>query len=159
MATEKTIHQYLGEAGFEPVEDRAIIVKYAPGEALSDKLANFFSTEFFVLQMCKEELVLVPVNAMTTTLVKDISLRLSYSSIQSVEVAEEGMNYAITIVTDSDTIRLLTQKKELSELRTSGTLATGQSFLNIGAMGTMFTKSLNWHRKNIDDTLQTLQSL
>ncbi|MCB7306114.1 hypothetical protein NE683_14085 [Bariatricus massiliensis] len=159
MATEKTIHQYLKEAGFEPVENKAIIVKYAPSDTLSEKLASFFSTEYYVLQMCKSELVLIPVRAMSTTLKKDIALQLSYSSIHSVEVKAEKTNYAIAIMTDTDTIHLLSQKKELSEFRSSGTLATGQSFLNIGAMGTMLTKPLNWHRENIDDTLQMLQSL
>ena len=91
--------------------------------------------------------VLIPVDAMSTWLKKEIALQLFYSSIQSVEITEQGMNYVIA------------QKKELSELRSSGTLATEQSFLNIGIMGMQHIETLNWHKQNIDSTLQMLKSM
>ena len=56
MATEKKVFEIIKEAGFEPIEDKGIVVKYAP-ENLSAKIANFFSMEFYVLQLCKDELV------------------------------------------------------------------------------------------------------
>ncbi len=103
--------------------------------------------------------VLIPVDAMSTGLKKEIALQLFYSSIQSVEITEQGMNYVIAITTDTDAIRLLAQKKELSELRSSGTLTTEQSFLNIGIMGMQHIETLNWHKQNIDSTLQMLKSM
>ena len=41
MATERKILEILREAGFDPIEDRGIVVKYAP-ENLSARLAQFF---------------------------------------------------------------------------------------------------------------------
>lgn len=75
MATEQKVFEIIREAGFEPVEDRGIIVKYAPGN-LSEKIADFFSMEFYVLQLCKEELVLVPFSTLTAGLKKEVTLGL-----------------------------------------------------------------------------------
>ena len=69
MATEKKVFEIIKEAGFEPIEDKGIVVKYAP-ENLSAKIANFFSMEFYVLQLCKDELVLVPFSTITAGLKK-----------------------------------------------------------------------------------------
>ena len=149
MADEKTAYRYLKESGLEPIEHKAIIVKYAPeSDDLGSKVKNFFSSEYYVLQMCKDELVLmrVLVNAVCT-LEKKIALRLPYSSVRSVEVTDIGMSYRITIGTDTGTICLLAQIKELSELRSSGVCA--------GLMGVPGT----WHKNNLDDTLQMLKSL
>ncbi len=159
MATEQKVFEIIREAGFEPVEDRGIIVKYAPGN-LSEKIADFFSMEFYVLQLCKEELVLVPFSTLTAGLKKEVTLEIPYAGIRSVEVTEDMLNYQITITTDTDTIRLTTQQKELSEFRSSGTLASGVSFLNLGATSAgLFHKSINWHRKNLDGTLEDLKRL
>ena len=70
MATEKKVFEIIKEAGFEPIEDKGIVVKYAP-ENLSAKIANFFSMEFYVLQLCKDELVLVPFSTITAGLKKE----------------------------------------------------------------------------------------
>ena len=149
MADEKTAYRYLKESGLEPIEHKAIIVKYASeSDDLGSKVKNFFSSEYYVLQMCKDELVLmrVLVNAVCT-LEKKIALRLPYSSVRSVEITDIGMRYRITIGTDTGTICLLAQIKELSELRSSGVCA--------GLMGVPGT----WHKNNLDDTLQMLKSL
>ena len=50
MASEKTLLTVLAELGLEPLDDRAIIVKFAP-ENLSAKIARFFSMEFYVLHL------------------------------------------------------------------------------------------------------------
>lgn len=50
MASEKKVFNIIKEAGFEPIEDKGIIVKYAP-ENLSAKIAQFFSLEYYVLQL------------------------------------------------------------------------------------------------------------
>ena len=39
MATEKKVFEIIKEAGFEPIEDKGIVVKYAP-ENLSAKIAT-----------------------------------------------------------------------------------------------------------------------
>ena len=138
MASEKKVWEIIRDAGFDPLEDRGIIVKYAP-ENLSGKIADFFSMEFYVLQLCREELVLVP----TAGLKKEVTLQIPYADIRSVEVREDLLNYQILIQTGGDSIRFTTQQKELSEFRTSGALS--------GAM--------NWHRKNLDATLKSLREM
>lgn len=45
MATEKKINTILKEAGYNPMEGRAIIVTYAPAN-LSEKITRFFSNDF-----------------------------------------------------------------------------------------------------------------
>lgn len=149
MAEEKTAYRFLKESGLEPIEHMAIVVKYAPeNDDFGSKVKNFFSSDFYALQMCKDELVLMRVLVSAVcTLEKKIALRLPYSSVRSVEVTDIGMSYRITIVTDTDTICLLAQIKELSELRSSGVCA--------GLMGIPGT----WYKNHLDGTLQMLKSL
>ncbi len=147
MATEKKVWDIVKSAGFDPIQDKGIIVKYAP-ENLSAKIANFFSIEFYVLQFCKSELVLIPFSVMTT-LKKEIALQIPYHTIRSVDISEDGLNYLISITTDTDTFRLTAQQKELSDLRSSGTLAFYSEGLKIS----------NWHKENLDSTLDALKDL
>ena len=118
MASEKKVFNIIKEAGFEPIEDKGIIVKYAP-ENLSAKIAQFFSLEYYVLQLCKSELIFLPFSTITAGLKREIALQLPYSTIQ----------------------------KELSDFRSAG-------FLTFGGL-----TASNWHKKNFDGTLKTLQSL
>ena len=145
MANE--VKKFIQEAGYEPLEDRCIIVKYAP-ENLSEKIAAFFNSEFYVLQMCEHEIVLLPFNTTWGNLRKDVSLVLPYEDIQSVELKDDLLNTVITIRTGSDTIRLTTQQAELSDLRSSGIYAS----IYAG-----FFK--NWHKENLDGTLGALKEL
>lgn len=148
MATEKKVFEIIKEAGFEPIEDKGIVVKYAP-ENLSAKIANFFSMEFYVLQLCKDELVLVPFSTITAGLKKEVTLQIPYSTIKSVAVTEDMLNYQIAITTDTDTIHLTAQQKELSGFRSTGMLA----FYNDGL------KMSNWHKENLDGTLEALKNI
>ena len=108
----------------------------------------FFNSEFYVLQMCEHEIVLLPFNTTWGNLRKDISLVLPYEDIQSVELEDVKLNTVITIRTMSDTIRLTTQQAELSDLRSSGIYASIYSG---------FFK--NWHKENLDGTLAALKKL
>ena len=146
MASQKKVFQVIQEAGFEPVEGQGIIVKYAL-ENLSAKVANFFSLEYYVLQLCKNDLVLVPFSTITAGLKNKVSLQIPYSTIQSVSVKEDLLNYVISITTDTDVINLTTQQKELSDFRSSG-------FLTYGGLDVA-----NWHKKNLDGTLAALKAL
>lgn len=148
MATEKRVWDIIKEAGFAPVENRGIIVKYAP-ENLSQKLKDFFSMEFYVLQMCKDEIVLVPFSAFTLALKKEVALEIPYSTIRSITVEEDLLNYRILVEMDSDRITLSTQQKELSDFRSSG-------FLSYESKG---LKLWNWHKGNFDATMEALKSL
>ena len=56
MPAEKYVTEFVKEAGFTPIPDRAIIVTYAPAN-MSERIAKFFSNEFFALQMCQDSLV------------------------------------------------------------------------------------------------------
>ena len=145
MATE--VQKFTQEAGYKPLEDRCIIVKYAP-ENLSEQITAFFNSEFYVLQMCEHEIVLLPFNTTWGNLRKDISLVLPYEDIRSVELEDVKLNTVITIRTGSDTIRLTAQQAELSDLRSSGIYAT----IYAG-----FFK--NWHKENVDSTLKALAEL
>ena len=145
MATE--VQKFVQKAGYEPLENRCIIVKYAPAN-LSEQFAAFFNSEFYVLQMCEHEIVLLPFNTTWGNLRKDVSLVLPYGDIQSVELEDAMLNTVITIQTKSDTIRLTTQQAELSDLRSSGIYASIYSG---------FFK--NWHKENLDGTLAELKGL
>ena len=145
MTLDEAGREYLVEIGLEPVGNRAILVQYAPNDNLGDKLAHLFTSEPYILQMCKNELVLLPMHTRIAvgtvlyySLENKVALQLSYPSIQSVEVTEKGTNYMVAITTDTDTIRLLSPKKGVSAF--------------MGATGA-------WHTNNIDDTLQMLKNL
>lgn len=147
MATEKKAWEIIENAGFQPLKNKGIIVKYAP-QNLSEKITKFFNMDFYVLQLCKNEVILIPFNQMAT-LKKEVVLQIPYSSIKSVNISEDILNYVITIETNTDVIRLTTQQKELSDLRSSGSL----SVESIG----LSTK--NWHKKNLSTTLEALRNL
>ena len=145
MANE--VKKFIQEAGYKPLENRCIIVKYAPAN-LSEQFVAFFDSEFYVLQMCEHEIVLLPFNTTWGNLRKDVSLVLPYGDIQSVELGDNKLNTIITIRTGSDTIRLTTQQAALSDLRSSGVYAT------------IFAGSFkNWHKENLDGTLKALTEL
>ncbi len=143
----REVQKFVQEAGYQPLEDRCIIVKYAPAN-LSEQFAAFFNSEFYVLQMCEHEIVLLPFNTTWGNLRKDVSLVLPYGDIQSVELEDAMLNTVVTIRTGSDTIRLTTQQAELSDLRSSGIYASIYSG---------FFK--NWHKENLDNTLKALKAL
>ncbi len=151
MASEKTLLTVLAELGLEPLDDRAIIVKFAP-ENLSAKIARFFSMEFYVLQLCKDKLVLLPFSQLTLALKREVALEIPYSEIQSTTVEEDGLNYLVTITTLGDTIRLTAQQKELMGFRTSAMLSwDGIKFI--------YGSDDTWHGRNLDATLADLAKL
>lgn len=143
----KEVQKFIREAGYQPLVDRCIIVKYAP-KNLSEQIPAFFKAEFYVLQMCKHEIVLLPFNRVWRYLCKDVSLVLPYEDIQSVELEDVKFNTVITIHTRSDTIRLTAQQAALSGLRCSGRYAV----LYAGSFR-------NWHKDNMDGTLKALTEL
>ena len=151
MASEKTLLTVLAELGLEPLDDRAIVVKFAP-ENLSAKIARFFSLEFYVLQLCTDKLVLLPFSQLTLALKREVALEIPYSEIQSVSINEDGLNYRVTITTLGDTIRLTTQQKELMGFRTSAMLSwDGIKFI--------YGSDDTWHGRNLDATLADLAKL
>lgn len=158
MPAEKFVHDFVKEAGYNPIPDRAIIVTYAPAN-LSEKIVRFFSNEFFVLQMCENSLVLLPFGRMSMVLKKDVTLEIPYDHIRKVEVQQDMLNYRIELDTDDGLIALSTQQKELSEFRTSGTLSVGMSGFGSGVTSEGVTKKENWHRANLDATLEALKAL
>ena len=143
----KEVQKFIREAGYKPLEARSIIVKYAPAN-LSEQITAFFKAEFYILQMCEHEIVLLPFNRTWHYLRKDVSLVLPYGDIQSVELKDVKFNTVITIRTGTDTIRLTAQQAALSNLRTSRVYAT----IYAGSFN-------NWHKENLDDTLKALTEL
>ena len=143
----KEVQKFIHQAGYQPLVDRCIIVKYAP-KNLSEQIPAFFKAEFYVLQMCEHEIVLLPFNRVWRYLCKDVSLVLPYEDIQLVELEDVKFNTVITIRTRSDTIRLTAQQAALSGLRCSGRYAV----LYAGSFR-------NWHKDNMDGTLKALTEL
>lgn len=147
MATEMKVNEILENAGFEPLEDKAIIVAYAPAN-LSDRLCKLFANEFYVLQLCRESIVLIPFKKFSSIIKKEVALELPFRSICGVEVKEELLNYRVEIQLEQETIALSVQQKELSDLRMAGLIS--QKGLLLGA---------GWHKENLDGTLAALKAL
>ena len=82
--------------------------------------------------------MLVPFSKITLSLKKEVALEIPYESIHKVEVREDMLNYRIELDTDDGLIALSAQQKELSEFRSSGTLAAGISGLNTSATAAGF---------------------
>lgn len=150
MATEVSVYEVMKQLGYTPIEDKCIVVKYAPAN-LSAKLMDFFSIEYYVLQLCENELVLAPFKMISWDIKKEVTLSLPKAAIKSVTVTEDAMNYRIDIQTETDTVSLSAQQKEASFLRSSGTLASEYTL-----MGSI--KS-NWHAENLDGVLADLKQL
>lgn len=149
MAKEIKILENLKELGFQPVSNTAILVKYdAPN--LSAKIVDFFNFEYYVLQICATELVLIPFSKMTGLLKKEVTLEIPLVTISSVEVETKGLDYKITIRSQEGDIRLTTQQKELADFRISSSYAN-DSFLSLG--------SKNWHKENLENTLSKLKEI
>lgn len=106
MAREEKVWEYAIEAGYTPLEDRCIIVKGAAG-SLSDKIVRFFYTcDVAVLQMCENELILLPFDPNCATVERDVSLVVPYSEIESVKLVDDLLNVIIDIETNSGGVRL-----------------------------------------------------
>lgn len=154
MAKEKKIHEVVREIGFDPIEGRAIIVRYAP-ENLSGKIADFFSVNnYYVLQICNEEILLIPIPMKSGLLGSEFKpqkegvLVMKKDQIASVDLEEAGLNYLLTILYDNQKLQLKVQQKELSSLRSSGIVGTERDFFG--------TKVSNWHQENFSDTIADL---
>lgn len=98
------------------------------------------------MQICREELVLIPFGKLDWGLKKDVALSIPFAEIIDVEIRESALNYRLTIKTKKDVITLSVQQKGLSTLRSSGILGGSLS-------------EGNWHSENLDGTLQALQEL
>lgn len=148
MAREEKVWEYAIEAGYEPLEDRCIIVKGAAGN-LSEKIVRFFSAcDVAVLQMCENEIILLPFDPYWATLEKQVSLVVPYSEIKSVKLTDDLLNVIIDIETSDGSVRLTTQQKELSDIRLSGVYASQY----VGGYK-------NWHAENVDATLKAFSEL
>ena len=148
MAREEKVWEYVANAGFTPLEDRCIIVKGAAGD-LSEKIVRFFETwDVAVLQMCENELVLLPFESLWGTLERDVSLVVPYADIESAKLIDDLLNVVIDIETCTGGVRLTTQQKGLSDLRISGIYATQYA----GGYK-------NWHAENVQPTLEALSEL
>ncbi|KAI4450557.1 hypothetical protein C823_005094 [Eubacterium plexicaudatum ASF492] len=158
MAKEMKVIEMIRKAGYEPREGNTIIVKYAP-KNMSEQIVQFFSTEFYILQICKDFVVLMPIINLSWGRKKEVALEIPIEDILNVTVTEEYLNYRIRLETKNGTIDLSAQQKELSEFRSSGTLATGIGALNVGIMGSKSLEKINWHRNNLDQTLEALKTV
>lgn len=148
MAREDKVWEYAIEAGYTPLEGRCIIVKGAARD-LSDRIIRFFELhDVAVLQMCENEIILLPFDPTWSTLEKSVSLVIPHSEIESVKLVDDLLNVIIDIETSSGGVRLTTQQKGLSDIRLSGTYATQY-----------FGGYKNWHAENVDATLEALIGL
>ena len=110
MAREEKVWKYAIEAGYTPLEGRCIIVKGAAGN-LNDKIVRFFGTcDVAVLQMCENEIILLPFDPYWATLENDASLVVPYSEIESVKLVDDLLNVIIDIETNTGSVRLLRER-------------------------------------------------
>ena len=98
--------------------------------------------------MCENEMILLPFDPYWATLERDVSLVVPYSEIESVKLVDDLLNVIIDIETNSGSVRLTTQQKELSDMRLSGVYASQYA----GGYK-------NWHAENVDATLTALSEL
>ena len=93
MAKEAKVWEVIKNAGYEPIENKSIIVSYAP-ENLSDAIVKFLGLDnhFFVLQICRDELVLVPFGRFSMELKREVTLSIPFSEIKGLEISEKGLN-------------------------------------------------------------------
>lgn len=114
MASTKRIIQVLERLGFEPEENKSIVVSYAPIN-LSDKIRKLFFNNFYSFSLCKESIVMLPFSTMWADVKKEVALELPYSSILGIEVEEDGLSYRIDIkMEDEDeVISLMAQQGNL----------------------------------------------
>lgn len=73
MAKEVEVWEVLERIGYKPREKQSIVVTYAP-KNLSGRFVRFFESQFYVLQICEEELVLVPFDKTWLNLKKEVTL-------------------------------------------------------------------------------------
>ena len=149
MAREIKILENLRELGFEPIENTAILVKYDTPN-LSAKIVDFFNIEYYVLQLCQAELVLIPFSKLTGSLKKEVTLNILFKDISSIDVTATGLNYSIVINSKDGPIELVAQQKELADFRLSSSFAN-DTFLGLG--------SKNWHKENLDNTIERLKAI
>lgn len=151
MEKEKNnkLNELFKELGYTPKENRAIIVTFG-AKNLSGKVAAFFTPQFYLLQICENEIVFLPIEFFTSKVKDQVHLEIPIDTIKNVTIEEVLFNYNIDIETETDIIELSTQQKELSGIRSSGILASS-------------TKSIlgneNWHKENFDDTLEELKNI
>jgi len=144
---EIRVWKVIEKMGYSPQENQNIIVTYAL-ENLSADVASFFTKQFYVLQICENEIVIVPFENFGLALEskKELVLEISFDSIKNIEITENKFNYNIHIETNEDKIVLSTQQKELSDFRMSGILSSDM-------LGN------TWHKINLDETLDNLKKL
>lgn len=154
MDRQQQVFESIKSLGVEPIEGNGIIVQFMdPSVSPNVTSFLFLSASFYILQICKNELILVQPNsngmAIATKLKKNTEvLRIDFSTIKKISVEDHGINYQITISSDDGDINLTVQRKELSVLRSSGAI-TAESMWPTD----------NWHAKNIDATLKKLEEL
>lgn len=147
MAKELKIQEIIKQTGCEPIEHLTIIVRYTPAN-LSDRIAHFFGSQYYVLQVCRTALVLLPLHTVTAAPQKEPALTLPLANIQSVSITEDFLDYRIELQTKEGAIALSAQQKELSMLRSSGFFAA-EDVAGIK----------NWHCRNLECTLTYLKEL
>ena len=148
MAREEKVWEYAMDAGFTPLEDPVHHHQGRGGRPDEERSSAFSETWMAVLQMCENELILLPFESFWGTLERDVSLVIPYADIESVKLIDDLLNVVIDIETTTGGVRLTTQQKELSDLRLSGIYATQYA----GGYK-------NWHAENVQSTLQALSEL
>lgn len=158
MANQEQVYEVVKELGFNPIEDRAIIVRFTP-ENLSGKVRNFFAiNNYYTLQLCEGKILIVPITLQMSKWgygnfkpSADDVLVISNESIKAIEMEEDGLNYTLTLKLEDQDICLTVQQKELSSLRSSGALGVNATFWTM--------KMDNFHKKNFDHTINDLKAM
>lgn len=147
MAREEKVWEYAIEAGYEPLEDRCIIVKGAAGD-LSERSSAFRNMGCGGSPDVRERAHPASIRVLWGTLERDVSLVVPYADIESVKLTNDLLNVIIDIETSGGSVRLTSQQKGLSDSRLSGIYASQYA----GGYK-------NWHAENVDATLKALSEL
>ena len=93
MASEKNVSKIIKELGYKPKEHACIVVNYAPDDSLGSKLSHFFTLEYYIMQLCEEEIVFLPLRTIFFAGMfpkKEIALRIPYDTLRPVKITEIG---------------------------------------------------------------------
>lgn len=145
----KTIVEKIEDMGYTPKQGRTILVKYF-SESLSKQAIDFVWSYYYVLQICEEDILLLPLSNWDSVMKQEVHRSIAFSDIENITVEPHVMNYNIRIETKDDVITLTTQQKELSGVRFSSLIA----LINEPSWGLK-----NWHADNLDATLNELRAL
>lgn len=145
---EETQLDGLRSFGVIPLKNCSIMVQFTT-TILHRFLANlpFRKKTCYVLQICQNELLLLPLKQSGEIKGKDI-IKIKTSTIRRLTIETDDYSYYINITCVYGSIQLITSTKELVKLKTRGSSPENH-----------YWGTKNWHQKNFSHTIEQLEHL